>query len=348
MQVKTNNKPLSCPECASKEIKKHSISKTKLQVIQRYFCKNCRKTFTLKPAESKGKSYPLQLILQSLSLYSLGNSQADISEILSKKFEIRIPQKTISNWTKEFKQTTTFSRLRREAKSEFSPENIIESYELLHNNLNYKYQIHNFKLNYLTNNNEKLQRLKIYLEKIPTSDFPHHIFKPNYNTEQKLDRSSQVKFETLNINPLRKQNLANKLCQLALNLARTNRERHQAVQDFFITNDSTTIATEIPVYLTHDDLLYFNANNFSLNPEVFKTPVTGHIDILQIRNNLIHILDYKPEASRINPTHQLTVYALALASRTKLPLTSFKAAWFDESNYYEFFPLHSVFIKKEK
>lgn len=109
-----------------------------------------------------------------------------------------------------------------------------------------------------------------------------------------------------------------------------------------LINDSTTLATETPVYLTHDDLLYFNAHYFNLNPNDFSTPVTGHIDILQIRNSLIHILDYKSEASKINPIHQLTIYALALASKTKLPLTMFKCAWFDENNYYEFFPLHLV------
>ncbi|MEK6952849.1 MAG: PD-(D/E)XK nuclease family protein, partial [Nanoarchaeota archaeon] len=128
----------------------------------------------------------------------------------------------------------------------------------------------------------------------------------------------------------------------ALNLAKTNKDRHQAVQDFFITNDSTTIATETPIYLTYDDLLYFNSRGFSLNPKDFRTPVTGHIDIIQIRNDLIHILDYKPQAPKENPIHQLTIYALALASKTKLPLTMFKAAWFDENNYFEFYPLHVV------
>src|SRR3989344_3704349 len=115
-----------------------------------------------------------------------------------------------------------------------------------------------------------------------------------------------------------------------------------------LINDSVTIAVEIPIYLTHDDLLYFKNHNFSLNPNDFSTPITGHIDLIQIRNNLIHVLDYKPEASKIHPIHQLTIYALALASKTKLPLTMFKCAWFDENNYYEFFPLHVVKNRKEE
>src|SRR3989344_3029370 len=290
----------------------------------------------------------IKIILNTISYYNLGHTQSQIQKIISKKHKISVPQKTISNWINEFKTVTAFNRLRNEAKKQYSPENIIDQYEFLHNNLNYKYQIHSFKLNYLTSSNEKLQRLKQYLEKIPTKEFPHHIFQPSHNTERKLDRSSQTKFKTLNITLLKKQNLANKLCKLALNLARTNKQRHEKIQEFMLINDSVTIATEIPIYLTHDDLLYFNAHNFNLDPNDFSTPITGHIDILQIRNNLIHILDYKPEADKENPVHQLTIYALALASKTKLPLIIFKCAWFDENNYYEFFPLHVVYNKDDE
>jgi hypothetical protein len=62
---------------------------------------------------------------------------------------------------------------------------------------------------------------------------------------------------------------------------------------------------------------------------------------LQIRNGLIHILDYKPDAEKVSAVNQLTIYALA--SRTKLAVKDFKCAWFDERNYYEFFPLHAVY-----
>jgi hypothetical protein len=60
---------------------------------------------------------------------------------------------------------------------------------------------------------------------------------------------------------------------------------------------------------------------------------------------LIHILDYKPEAEKVNAVNQLTIYALALASHTKLAVKDFKAAWFDDKSYYEFFPLHAVYEK---
>ncbi|MBS3150753.1 IS1 family transposase [Candidatus Woesearchaeota archaeon] len=336
---------LKCPYCNSMEISKQGKRKGKLQQSQKLKCVRCNKNFTDK--KLKHKSYPAHIIFNTISYYNLGNTQSETSAIIKRKYKTEVPQRTISEWLKQYKDTCTFRRLRNEAKKLYSPDNIIDQYEFLHNNLNYKYQIHNFKLNYLAVNNEKLQRLKLYLEKIPTKDFPHHIFKSNHEIKEKSDRASQADFKILNIKPLSKQNLANKLCKLALNLAKTNKERHQSIQDFFIANDSTTIAAEIPIYLTHDDLLYFSSRNFNLNPNDFKTPITGHMDILQIRNNLIHILDYKPNANKENPVHQLTIYALALASKAKLPLTMFKCAWFDENNYFEFFPLHAVYKTKK-
>lgn len=333
---------VQCPDCSSKSIKKAGIKKRKIKNLQRYFCNACCKTFTLE--SDRNKVYTIATILKSVSFYNMGYSQSKIQNLM--KCNPKPSQKTISNWINEFKTTATFCRLRNEAKQQFQPDNIIDQYEFLHNNLSYKYQLHNFKLNYLTDNDEKLQRLKLYLEKITTKDFPHHIFKPNPEIKEKSDRASQASFNVLNVKPLSRQNLANKLCSLALNLAKTNKERHQAIQDFMLTNDSVTMAVEIPIYLTHDDLLYFNSRNFNINPDDFSTPITGHIDILQIRNNLIHILDYKPDAEKINPLHQLTIYALALASKTKLPLTLFKCAWFDENNYFEFFPLHVVKNRK--
>ncbi|MEK6887713.1 MAG: hypothetical protein AABX14_02080 [Candidatus Aenigmatarchaeota archaeon] len=71
--------------------------------------------------------------------------------------------------------------------------------------------------------------------------------------------------------------------------------------------------------------------------------ITGHIDFLQIRNGSVHILDYKPNAKKEMPIGQLTTYALALSRLTGLRMFDFKCAWFDDKNYYEFFPLHVVY-----
>ncbi len=92
-------------------------------------------------------------------------------------------------------------------------------------------------------------------------------------------------------------------------------------------------------------LPYFQSKGFVFNFGNYQTPITGHIDVLQIRNGLIHILDYKPDADKVNAVNQLTIYALALASRTKLAVKDFTCGWFGDKHYFEFFPLHAVYRK---
>jgi len=70
--------------------------------------------------------------------------------------------------------------------------------------------------------------------------------------------------------------------------------------------------------------------------------LTGHVDIVQVRNGMIHLLDYKPNAKKEKPIEQLTWYALAMSRLTGLKLYEFKCAWFDETDYFEFYPLHVV------
>src|SRR3989344_642618 len=177
-----------CPECSSKSTIRKGIRKNQQQTIQQYKCKNCSNIFTQQPI--KKKTYPIIAILKAISLYNLGYSQSQIQKLL--KTSPKPSQKTISNWINEYKSIATYSRLRTKVQD---PSETIQQYTFMHNNLPYKYQLHNFKLNHLTSNNEKFQKLKLYLEKIPNSQFPHHIFKPNHQFQDKLDRSSQTKFK---------------------------------------------------------------------------------------------------------------------------------------------------------
>ena len=159
-------------------------------------------------------------------------------------------------------------------------------------------------------------------------------------------RASRIKGELLKAKRLEKKNQANRLAELALSACSENRARHSSVQDFALANDSVSVAAEVPVYLTGDDIAYYKKKGFSFDFRNYRTPITGHIDLLQVRNGCIHILDSKPEARKEKPVEQLVVYALALASRTKLAVKDFKCAWFDEQNYFEFFPLHAVYGKR--
>ncbi len=316
-----------CPKCNSKIAVKKGIRKNKLQTLQQYQCKACKYIFTQN--KSKNTTYPIAIILKAISIYNLGYTLQQTKEKLN--LEATLP--AISSWLNKYKEICTFARLRKQSTRLYSPKNIIFRKPLLHQQI-YLFQFHKAKLELLSKEeeNKKFLPIKEYLQKIPTEKFPHHIFGKELLAERGIEselnsneqRISQLKLETLPAIKIEKQNQANKLAQIALKTANDNKQRHQAIQNFMLINDSTTIATEIPIYLTNDDIEYFKARDFSINLENYRTPIIGHIDLLQIRNGFISILDYKPNANKTEAVKQLTLYALALASRTKLALRDFK------------------------
>ena len=337
-----------CPNCSSKTTVKAGLKRLKNQTVQRFKCNSCSKYFSNK--QMKHKSHSPKIILNSVSLYNFGYTLEETKSILAKRFKTQVPLTTIHSWLNEYKNICTFSRLRKTTASLYKPEKIIHKQTLSHVQP-YTFKYNKAKLDILTKEYQQFGAIKDYINKITSDKFPHHIFTFNKNSNNKEtneQRASKLKFSHLKIEIISKNNQSNKLAKLALNLAKNNNERHTAIQDFMLINDSTTIAVEMPVYLTNWDAGYYrNQKGFIFPLSNYATPITGHIDILQIRNNLLHILDYKPNASKINPIEQLTLYALALSRKLNLPLYHFKCAWFDENNYYEFFPLHAVYKKNK-
>lgn len=321
-------KNLKCKFCNNKNIIKKGFKRNKLRTIQKYQCKDCRKFFTLE--RTVNTTYSIKTIIKAISLYNLGYNLSQVSNRISNGN--KIPISTIDAWLNKYQNLITFKKIRSKAIKLYKPNNIIKTKILKHQQI-YNFKIHNAKLELLKNLNPKIpeqtfQKLKNYLNK----GIPYYL--------PKVERSSQFKFKIPYIKTFKKNNNANLLANLTLKISDKNSQRHQLIQDFMLINDTSTIATEIPVYLTKEDLEYYSKHNFNIS---FKEQITGHIDILQIRNNMLHILDYKPEAIKTNPYNQLVIYALALSSRLRIPLKYFKTAWFDENNYYEFYPLTAVY-----
>ena len=95
------------------------------------------------------------------------------------------------------------------------------------------------------------------------------------------------------------------------------------------------MAIEVPVYLQPNELTKQEQATYGLN---LNAPLSGHIDILQVRFNKIHILDYKSDAKHSDKlaADQIFLYTLALSKRTKIPLKKFICAYFDDKNYFQF------------
>jgi hypothetical protein len=189
----------------------------------------------------------------------------------------------------------------------------------------YRFQVHNAKLELSLQSpiHRHLLPLRSYLTAVQR-DFPHHLFQNTAERSATFPAKLQPAIS-------RKENHATRLAALVLPTSPNNKKRHETLQRFMIVNDSVTVAVEVPVFLTQEDILYYRSRGFDLDFE--SAVITGHIDFLQIRNGHIHILDYKPDARKETHAHvQLSIYALALARRTSLPLKFFKCGWFDEKD----------------
>ena len=334
--IKSQQQNPACPQCDSKFTIKKGRRQNRFRVLQVFQCRECLHKFTA--AAGKNKTYPPRVILETVSTYNLGNSVSDTQRATRKRLHIDIPEGTIRSWIRAQKPLTTYARLRASGKSLHDPDAIIRSFTLFHKQV-YRFQLHRAKLELLLQitRHRHLAPAKDYLEVIG-QNFPHRIFQ---TTEH---RSSKV---PARIWPpiTRKENYATRLAALVLPTATANKRRHETLQRFMLVNDSATIAVEVPVYLTDEDIAYYRNHGFKLEFE--NDLITGHIDFLQVRDGYLHILDYKPDARKEKHAHiQLTIYALALARRANLPLKYFKCAWFDEKDYFEFFPLKGVYSPK--
>lgn len=392
---KKNFLEITCPNCQGVNFFKRGMRQKKNETVQLYFCNDCQKTFT--PGSTKGKHYPISVILDAISLYYLGHSLEEAAKKASAIFRCRdealprlennacqdanqqhqdeavprlypdgnscISTTTLLIWINQYEPLCAFARMRPFALKLFSPEETISSATLAHRQL-YRFRHHRSKTILIIQEDWKHSKfwpLKEFLDLVPV-ECPHQYF-------QEGSRASEtpLMFSKTEMIVRSKHNFANKMAKFVLESVEQSKDRHDALQRFMLANDSVTIATEVPIYLRREDLAHMQTQlGFELykkqsqeekkaNKEIEKYPaedlpklITGHIDFVQVRNGQIHILDYKPNAAKERPIEQLTIYALALSRLTGLKVFNFKCAWFDEKDYFEFFPLHVVYKPNKK
>jgi len=383
---------LVCPYCASKKFVKRGFRQKKLERVQLLLCLECNKTFT--PHSVKGKHYPLSTIFDAISFYNLGYSLEESCRKVGRGTDSKsdnvgtgtaISASSLSNWLSEFKDQMPFLRMRDFAMQKYSPTNMVTTATLAHRQL-YRYRFHNAKCELIMQENfhhKTFQPLREFLEMVP-GECPHQYFSAE-NMGEDISRASEspLFFSKTAMIVRGKTNYATMIAKFVLQSVKDRKSRHEALQKFFLYNDSVTVATEVPVYLTREDIEHMQTQlGFEVyrpSAEVAETDlldvpggdksqlgqgtapkgktisgadglprlVTGHIDFLQIRNGMIHILDYKPKAEKEKPIEQLTLYAMALSRLTGLRLFEFKCAWFDEKDYFEFYPLHVLHKPKK-
>ena len=348
------NNPMPCVYCASADTVKRGWREKKREKVQMYLCRSCLRAFT--PKEVKGKHYPHAVIIDAMSYYNLGFSFEQACRIIKQKMNFDISASTVANWVEEFKDLCRYHRYRPFAVKMCKPVETVVSTTLAHRQL-YRFMFHQPKIRLIIREDIKHARfgpLAEFLSLVP-SETPHQYFTAEGGYAGSRASESPLKFSKEGMIVRSKHNFANKLAAFALQGVKQNKDRHEAVQRFMLANDTVTVATEVPVYIRKDDLTHMQRQlGFELykksgksilkieSPDDLPVLITGHIDLVQVRNGQIHILDYKPNAAKEKPIEQLTLYAMALSRLTGLRMYAFKCAWFDEKDYFEFFPLHVV------
>jgi len=324
-----------CIYCRGTAITRQGRRRKKFEEVQLWSCRTCGRTFTAQRA--KGRTYPLKIVVESLMLYYRGETRARTAKAIKERFGINVPPRTLSSWLADYRELTTYARLRDGLRGAYRPARLVRSTRLHHKQV-YKYCVHSGKLDALLAEpaHRKFGSVGNYLGAMLT-DCPHSLFQTDARASQ-----GKAPFDLDAVAIAAKRNHACRLADLCLQAVTMNKRRHDELQRFMLLTDSATVAVEVPIYLTGEDIAHFNeALGFAVPLDRAAT-LTGHIDILQLRGGAVHILDYKPKADKEKPIVQLMVYALALSRRTGLKLFDFVCAWFDEDNYYEFFPLHVV------
>lgn len=300
-----------CPHCGKPGIKSGSRI-TKRGRIPRLYCQPCGRSFSASPVPRKHYSAPT--VLEAVTAYNFGRTLQETQRHLARRLRATVPTSTIHSWLGHFASICTFSRFRK--RYAFSEEETILTRTFSHKQ-EYRFKFHRLKTNILCK--RQFQQIRRYLWHI-AENCPNQLF------QDSSARCSDGNLPDLDLRLARKDTNAVPLAQLGLVLAKNRRARHEAIQRFMLANDSATIAVEVPVYL-----FPFEAPDLRLTDVL-----TGHIDVLQIRSDRIWILDYKPDARReTRAKYQLYLYARALSIRSKIPLSRFGLAYFDDRDYFE-------------
>jgi hypothetical protein len=312
------------------------MRRKKIEIVQLWRCASCKRVFTPTPPALRNKTYPLRIVLAALTLFHRGYMLPEVSDKIRSRHGYRVGRSTIAAWLAEHRSLTTYTRLRAEGRRLFPPTQAIRSIKLYHRQI-YKYAYHRPKLAMLRESREhhRFAGVADFLERVPI-DCPHELF-------QGSERASQTplaKIKTWRLIVVEKENFATRMAGLIIPTVGNNRLRHEALQNFMLANDSTTLAIEVPIWLAPETIRELEREHgVALMPQDASGALTGHIDFLQVRNRAVHILDYKPDARTNRPIAQLTVYALALTKLVPgLRLFDIKCAWFNEEEYCEFFP----------
>lgn len=187
--------------------------------------------------------------------------------------------------------------------------------------VNYHFRIHKQKLDSLCS--EKFGKLIEYLHNVRQNCPVEHFIEGPRSSALRFNIPAEVKKVNHEVSFLARMGLDSDYYDNA----------HMNVQMFMLSFDNKTLAIEIPLWLTKEELDGFES---LFNSDL---SLSGHIDLIRFEEDKIWIWDYKPRARKEKyASTQTYFYALMLSKRAGLPLSDFMCGYFDDVDVYVFDP----------
>ena len=208
----------------------------------------------------------------------------------------------------------------------------------IHQNIPYSFNWnkvhHKKKLIQIDANRELLNKLKSHFKNVIEGKIPNKLFNspeiPRISQfkikglksafirsfSKRLIRSGQIKFFDSN------SILPNYVRNVFLNYQENNiygKPGHEPILKNILIKDRNSIAIEVPIWNS-----------------VKNKNITGHIDLIQVVNNKIKVLDYKPEGNFLLSLPQVAMYGFLLKSI--LNIKSLKCVSFNKEKAWEYYP----------
>jgi hypothetical protein len=208
----------------------------------------------------------------------------------------------------------------------------------IHQNIPYAFnwnkEHHKEKYSQIAANQKELNNLKHHFTLVYEGVIPNNLF-----NSRNLPRVSQFKIKGIKTafvrsfskklirsNIIQYHDSDSKLPQYAqkvINTYKTEKKEkipgHEPILKNILIKDKDSIAIEVPIWNEANDNV-----------------LTGHIDLLQVQDDLVKVIDYKPEGNFLVSLPQVAMYGYLL--RSKLKLKNIKCISFNKDEAWEYDP----------
>jgi len=208
----------------------------------------------------------------------------------------------------------------------------------VHQNIPYSFNWnkthHKEKYSQIIANRDELNRLKEHFKRVYEGSIPNKIF-----NSRDFPRISQFKIKgiksafvrsysknLIRSGKIRYHDINSKLPSYAQNVFDNYRVNniegipgHEPILKNILIKDKDAIAIEVPIWTKKE-----------------KNVITGHIDLIQVENDIVKVIDYKPEGNFLLSLPQVAMYGFLVKS--KLNLERVRCISFNKQGAWEYDP----------